>query len=115
MGIVRLRRRYNPATREMEDVPLDAPPRRADAPEIWDDLPGYESPVTGLWIEGRKQRREDLKRNRCRPYEGREQEVKEAARHRAAADRNLDRIAEERAHRAWAEAPERIRRVFRGK
>lgn len=115
MGVVRLRRRYNSHTGEMEDIPLNAPVRRADSPEIWDDLPGYESPVTGLWVEGRKQRREDLKRNRCRPYEGREQELKEAGRHRAHADRNLDRIAEERAHRAWADAPERIRKVFRGK
>lgn len=115
MGIVRLRRRYNPDTREMEDVPLNAPMTFRGAPVIWDDLPGYESPVTGLWVEGRTQRREDLKRHRCRPYEGREQEAKEAARHRARADQKLDQAAERMAHRAWAEAPERVRKVFRGK
>lgn len=115
MGVVRLRRRYNPETREMEDIPLDAAPRRADAPEVWDDLPGYDSPVTGEWVEGRRQRREDLKRTGCRPYEGREQEEKEAKRYRDRADAKLDQAAERMAHRAWAEAPERVRKVFRGK
>lgn len=33
------------------------------------DLPGYESPITGVWVEGRKARREDLKKHRCIPYE----------------------------------------------
>jgi hypothetical protein len=115
MSRVRLRRRYNPTTREMEDVPLDAPSRHAEAPEIWDDLPGYESPVTGLWVEGRRQRREDLKRTRSRPYEGREQEAKEAARYQARTEQKLDQLADKMAHTAWAQAPERIRKVFRGK
>jgi len=44
------------------------------------DLPGYKSEVTGLWVEGRAARREDLKRSGCRPWEGLEQEKKEAAR-----------------------------------
>lgn len=113
MGVVRLRRRYNPVTREMEDVPLDAPVRRAEVANVWDDLPGYESPVTGLWVEGRRQRREDLKRTNSRPWEGREQEAKEAAKVRAENDRQVDRIAERLAHRAWAEAPERVRKAFR--
>lgn len=33
------------------------------------DLPGYQSPVDGRWVEGRKARREDLARNNCVPYE----------------------------------------------
>lgn len=33
------------------------------------DYPGYRSPVTGEWIEGRRQRREDLARHNCVPYE----------------------------------------------
>lgn len=36
---------------------------------VWTDLPGYESPVTGAWVEGRAQRREDLKRSGCREYD----------------------------------------------
>ena len=115
MGVVRIRRRWDPDLREMVDVPVDAPSRRADAPAVFGDLPGYESPVTGQWIEGRKARREDLKRTNSRPYEGREQEAKEAAKVQRENDRKIDQLAEKIAHRAWAEAPERIRRVFRGR
>lgn len=42
-------------------------------PYIRSDLPGYVSPVTGKWIEGRAARREDLARTGCRevdPSEG---------------------------------------------
>jgi hypothetical protein len=35
-------------------------------PYIRSDLPGYMSPVTGKWIEGRSARREDLARTGCR-------------------------------------------------
>jgi hypothetical protein len=35
-------------------------------PYIRSDLPGYVSPVTGKWIEGRAARREDLARTGCR-------------------------------------------------
>jgi hypothetical protein len=35
-------------------------------PYIRSDLPGYVSPVTGKWIEGRSARREDLARTGCR-------------------------------------------------
>jgi hypothetical protein len=35
-------------------------------PYIRSDLPGYISPVTGKWIEGRSARREDLARTGCR-------------------------------------------------
>jgi hypothetical protein len=79
------------------------------------DLPGYESPITGKWIEGRKARREDLRRHGCRPWEGREQEEKVAARARAEQDQKLDALAEKMAHRAWEFAPERVRKVFRGR
>lgn len=95
---------------------VEVTPRRAAALHfIQPDLPGYESPVTGEWIEGRKARREDLKRTGSRPYEGREQEVKEANRARAAQERQLDGLAERMAHSAWNDAPERIRKIFRSK
>lgn len=35
-------------------------------PQIRGDLPGYLSPVTGQWVEGRAARREDLARSGCR-------------------------------------------------
>ena len=112
MGVVRLRRRYNPVTREMEDVTPES--RRVDAPFVWDDLPGYDSPVTGEWIEGRRARREDLKRTGCRPYEGREQEAKEAAKVQARHAEQTERIAERLAHQSWAEMPPRVRKALRG-
>lgn len=85
------------------------------APDVIPDIPGYESPVTGKWIEGRKARREDLKRSGSRPWEGLEQERKEAAKVQREKDRKLDQLAERMAHSAWNLAPERIRRVFRSK
>jgi hypothetical protein len=111
-----MRRRYrqDPITLEMVEITADTTPR-SDAPVIWDDLPGYESPVTGQWVEGRRARRNDLSRTHSRPYEGFEQEKKEADRFVAERERKLDNLAEKIAHRGWAEAPERIRKVFRGR
>jgi hypothetical protein len=109
-----MRRRFvwDPVRKEL----VEAAARRSQALHfIQPDLPGYESPITGQWIEGRKARREDLKRHNCRPYEGREQEEKVAAAVRAEQERGLDQLAEKMAHRAWADAPERVRRVFRNR
>lgn len=64
--------------------------RMISAPMIMTDLPGYESPVTGKWIEGRKARLEDLRRTGSRPYEGFEQEKKEADRQRAYQEHEQD-------------------------
>lgn len=58
------------------------------------DIPAYQSPVTGKWIDSRKQRNEDLKRNGCRPWEGIEQEKKEAARHREYDAQKMDKQVE---------------------
>ena len=114
MAVVRIRRRYNPETREMEDVPLNGA-AAVRAPFVWDDTPGYVSPVTGLYVEGRRQRRNDLAATGCRPYEGREQEDKEVAKVRREQDGKLDQLADKMAHRAWAQAPERVRKHFRYK
>lgn len=114
MGIVRLRRRYNPQTGEMEDVPLNA--KQADQHHfVWNDTPEYTSPITGLVVRGRRQRRNDMASSGCRPYEGREQEGKEAAKVQAENERKIDQLAEKMAHVAWEQAPERIRKHFRGK
>ncbi len=50
------------------------------APAVTPDLPGYESPITGKWVEGKASRREDLRRSGCRPYESPTEERQEAAR-----------------------------------
>ena len=66
---------------------------------IWADLPAYESPIDGRIIEGRAQRREDLKRNDCREYDpGMKQD---AQRNHLENNAQLDRIIGESAERIY--------------
>lgn len=109
-----MRRRYRYINGQLTEVPWSTRPNSA-APFVWDDLPAYESPIDGKPVEGRRQRRNDLARSGCRPYEGREAELKELAKAKAAQERQLDQLAEKMAHRAWDAAPERIRKLFRSK
>lgn len=97
----------------MNGIPLYREPK--ETPAVFDDLPGYESPIDGRWVEGRKARREDLRRSNSRPWEGIDQERKEADRIQRENSRALDNLAEKMAHRAWALAPERVRKVFRSR
>lgn len=60
--------------------------RIVEAPAVQADLPGYTSPIDGRWVEGRRARTEDLKRNNCRPWEGMDVERKEAVKRTEAAD-----------------------------
>lgn len=46
------------------------------------DIPAYQSPVTGQWINSRAERREDLKRTGCVEYEPSMKEYAERARQR---------------------------------
>lgn len=39
--------------------------RPLQAPRTFGDLPGYQSPIDGKWIEGRRARRYDLESNNC--------------------------------------------------
>ncbi len=111
---MRRRYRWDPQTKALVEVGL-TPPRESVAPAVWDDLPAYESPIDGRVVDGRRQRRYDLERSHSRPYEGREQEVREANKVRAEQERKTDQLAERMAHVAWADAPERIRKMFRGR
>lgn len=52
----------DPATGEAMPIPQR---REVCAPRITPDTPGYRSPITGEWIEGRAARREDLKKHDC--------------------------------------------------
>ena len=66
---------------------------------IWADLPAYESPIDGRIIEGRAQRREDLKRNGCREYDpGMKQD---AQRNNQENNAQLDRIIGESVERMY--------------
>jgi hypothetical protein len=53
-------------------------------PMVKGDYPGYECPVTGQWIEGRRAHEENLKRTGCRVYEPGETE--QFKKRKAAAD-----------------------------
>lgn len=53
--------------------------RPLQAPKVYGDLPGYQSPVTGEWVDGRRARAYDMAKHNCIPaqdlkpygYEGR--------------------------------------------
>lgn len=79
------------------------------------DLPEYVSPASGKVISGRAARREDFKRTNCRPWEGREVEQREADKVRQERERKLDQVVERVAWKSWYEAPERVRKAFRGR
>lgn len=77
------------ADRNRNPLHCDQPmPRVLTAPLVAPDLPAYLSPVTGKLVDGRRARREDLKRTGCRPYEDGERQ--EAIRRRASAEAALD-------------------------
>ncbi|HWT40957.1 MAG TPA: hypothetical protein VN081_06890 [Dongiaceae bacterium] len=80
------------------------------APAVFGDLPGYDSPVTGKWVEGRAARREDLRRNGCIPYDP--EMKKDAARTRAELERKADAKLEHAAARAFYQMPESKRRLL---
>lgn len=95
-----MRKRYIQINGELREVCRDyvADPV---APTVWGDLPGYESPATGLWVEGRVARREDLKRSGCRPWEGISAEKAEAAKWQYEQAQRQESALNESAHRAW--------------
>lgn len=43
--------------------------KQIDAPRVQADVPGYESPIDGTWIEGASARRQDLARSGSIPYD----------------------------------------------
>lgn len=65
------------------------------------DIPAYVSPVSGKWINSRRERAEDLKRADCRPWEGLEQEQKEAARRAHYEEQAQDKAIESAVVEAW--------------
>lgn len=61
--------RYDPSLDAMVDkatgermVPEGAP---LATPRVYGDLPGYQSPIDGRWVEGRRARRYDMEKNNC--------------------------------------------------
>ena len=85
------------------------------APMIFRDLPGYVSEGTGLYVDGRRARREDLKRSGCRPWEGLDQEKKEGARQKAYAEAREDASLTKTASEAFYKLPPSKRAVLTGR
>lgn len=79
------------------------------------DLPGYVSPVTGLWVEGRKARRDDMARTGSRPWEGFAQEHKESERQRAYTEQRQDQRLEVATRAAYHQMPPDKRRILEGR
>lgn len=82
-------------------------------PFVMGDLPDYESPIDGRIVSGRVQRREDLRRNGCRPWEGMANEKQEASRKLAYQNERLDKMAEATAWRSWYSLSPEKRRLLR--
>jgi putative FmdB family regulatory protein len=77
--------------------------RQISAPMVLGDYPGYDCPVTGKWIEGRRAHIENLARTGCRLLEPGEREANVRA--RRADDEALDRAVEETVDRHIAGLP----------
>lgn len=69
--------------------------RQMVAPRVRGDYPGYQCPITGSWIEGRKAHNENLAKHGCRVLEGGEREA--MTRRKAEADSRLEKAVEETA------------------
>jgi putative FmdB family regulatory protein len=67
------------------------------APRVFGDFEGYESPASGRWVEGKRQRLEDFKRTGTRAYEGGEREAAEVRRkdEEKQADARVDQCVDE--------------------
>ena len=79
---------------------------------IMGDLPAYQSPIDGRVVDGRAQRREDLRRSGSRPWEGREQEQKVAQQRVRDIEVQTERSVERSAHQAWATLSTASRRTL---
>lgn len=64
-------------------------------------MPAYQSPITGKWIDTPSQRRDDMARNNCRPWEGMESERKVADARVKAEAKAEDQALESAAVAAW--------------
>lgn len=80
------------------------------APDVIGDLPDYRSPINGALVSGRAQRRNDLRRNACRPYEAGEREAME--RSRAAADAALEKSVDRTVEKFWYDQNSRGRELL---
>ena len=64
-------------------------------------MPAYQSPISGKWIDTPSQRRDDMARNNCRPWEGMESERKVAQSRVQSEAKAEDQALESAAVAAW--------------
>lgn len=107
------RRRFVQRNGELIEVGLDYVPE-PKGPMVIGDLPAYQSPIDGKPVEGRAQRREDLKRSGCRPWEGMAAEKKEAARQQEYQRQHLESRLHDTAMRTFYELSPEKRRILTG-
>lgn len=107
-----MRRRFVQINGELVELTRDYQPEPR-GPMVFGDLPSYQSPVTGRLVDGRVQRREDMKRAGCRPWEGLDQEKKEASRHVAYAEQRQDAALTKSASEAFYQLPPSKRAILR--
>lgn len=105
---------WSPERNELVEVPTNynQPPR---AHYVIPDTPDYVSPVSGIVVSGRRQRRDDLRRSNCREWEGLAAEKAEASRRVAYQEQKFDRGLEVAARRAYHELPPAKRRILEGR
>lgn len=92
-----------------DKLKMHACPQRSAAVYV---MPSYQSPITNKWVDSPSQRRDDLARNGCRPWEGMETEKKEGQRRAEIADQEMDKLAEKMTLDAWEKLPEVHRNVL---
>lgn len=66
--------------------------RQICAPAVVGDYAGYECPITGKWIEGRRAHEENLKKHNCRVLEPGETE--QVSRYHQRAEQQFDKAVE---------------------
>lgn len=90
-----------------EKIMMHAYPKRSAAVYV---MPAYQSPITGKWIDTPSQRRDDFARNNCRPWEGMENEKKEAAKRGLYEEQALDKKLEATIEKNIKDLPTEIKK-----
>lgn len=76
------------------------------------DIEPYQSPIDGRVIHSRSDRRDDFERHQCRPWEGIEQEKKEAAARSKEIEARQDKKLDEAIHKSIAELNPEKRQIL---
>ena len=99
----------NPEQGWIDKLMMHAYPKRSAAVYV---MPSYQSPISGKWIDTPSQRRDDLARNNCRPWEGLEQEQKEAAKRGAEEETKYDQKLESAISQTLQEMPREKKEIL---